>query len=268
VQIAHIVDGQGEGGSVSVAVHDYTTTGLRAEGRWFYIGMALVCALIAFLGFLPTYWLPMAQRTLDVAPVVHLHGIVFYTWTLFLVMQTSLVASGRTAIHRQTGKLGVAIAALMVVTGVLVAGNSVAVARADGFADQAHAFSIIPLSAILFFAVVVAIAVANVRRPDIHKRLMLLATITILGAPIARWFLVTMAPADAVGPPPVMISVFPSLITNLLLAVAVLHDWRRHGRVHRAYVYGFTALVALQVLRIPVSQSSAWHSFVGWLFGV
>jgi hypothetical protein len=247
---------------------EHLGVGVRVDGRWFYVGMASVCVLIAFLGFAATYWLPLAAGTLEVAPVVHLHGAVFSIWTLFLVLQTSLVANGRTGLHRRTGKVGVAIAALMLILGVMVAANSLASARAAGFADQAHAFLVVPLSSILFFATLISLAIANIRRPDVHKRLMLIATIAILQAPIARWILVALAPADALGPPPVAITLIAAVITDLLLVAAMLFDWKRRGHVHRTYVYGFAALVAVQVLRLPVSESSAWLTFAVWFGNV
>src|SRR6185369_3902292 len=101
--------------------------------------------------------------------------------------------------------------------------------------DAGVAFAIVPLSGILFFAVVFSLAVANTRRPEMHKRLMLLAGISILDAAVARWFLTFLAPAGAVGPPPIEITIAPALVAYLLLVVAIVHDWRRQGRPHPVY---------------------------------
>ncbi len=38
-----------------------------------------------------------------------------------------------------------------------------------------------------FFAVLVIFAIVEVREPETHKRLMLVATISILGTAVARW---------------------------------------------------------------------------------
>jgi hypothetical protein len=249
---------------MSITHEDRGSIGVRADARWFYVWTAIVCVLFAFFGFAPTYWLPLATGALTVNPVVHLHGAVFFSWTLFLVLQTSLVANGRTAKHRQTGMIGVALAGLMLITGVMVTAHSLAGATAAGFALEGRIFSIVPLTGVVFFAILVGFAIANVRHPDVHKRLMLIATVSILEAPVARWFLVAMAPADAVGPPPVTITVMPAIVVNLLLIAIIVWDWKLRGRVHRAYVYGFGAFLALQVLRIPLSESSAWLSFATW----
>jgi len=77
-------------------------------------------------------------------------------------------------------------------------------------------------------------------------------------AATARVFLTFFAPAGAVGPPPVFVSVPPGLLVDLLIVVAMVHDWRTRGRPHRVYVIGGAALVALQVLCVPISMTPVW----------
>jgi hypothetical protein len=101
---------------------------------------------------------------------------------------------------------------------------------------------------------------------DWHKRLMLVAAISILDAPIARWFITFLAPPDLPpGPPPVAVDLGPSLVALLILLVAMLLDWRRRGRLHPAYAIGAGAYVLLKIVQVPLSQTQAWHAFAGWL---
>jgi len=123
----------------------------RVSGRRFYVCMALAFVLIAFGGFIPTYWAKLASGTFAGAPVLHVHGLFFFTWTLFFLVQTSLVASGRTLDHRTWGVAGVAIATGMAFTVVLAAINSMKVADAIGMGDAARRFSIVSLSALVLF---------------------------------------------------------------------------------------------------------------------
>src|SRR5437588_339042 len=153
------------GEPASVAVH--------RQAKFFYLYMALSCTAVAFLGFLPTYWLPMAAGAFQARPIVHVHGMVFFAWTLLFVFQTSLATSGQIARHRAAGFIGVSLATAMTIFGTLVAVNQMRTATALGQPDAGKAFAIVPLGSIAFFAAVVAIAVGNVRRPDVHKRLML-----------------------------------------------------------------------------------------------
>src|SRR5665811_2564326 len=132
---------------------------------------------VAFLGFAPTYWLPLAAGSFASTPVVHFHGMLFFSWTLYFAFQTWLAASGRTARHRTIGMIGVSLATAMTIFGFLVAVNVMKRSAAMGQTDAGIAFAIVPLSGLLFFAVVFTLAVAATRRPETHKRLMLLAGI-------------------------------------------------------------------------------------------
>ncbi len=225
--------------------------------------MALACAAVAFLGFAPTYWLPLASGSFSATPVVHIHGLLFFSWTLFFAFQTWTAASGQVMRHRELGMIGVSLATAMTIMGFLVSVNTMKRAAALGQTDAGIAFAIVPLSGILFFAVVFALAVANRRKPEIHKRLMLLAGISILDAAVARWFLTFLAPPGPAGPPPVPITIPPALVAYLLVVVAIVHDWRTRGRPHPVYVYGGLALVAVKLLNWPISMTSVWHSLAG-----
>jgi hypothetical protein len=236
--------------------------------QYFYFYMALSCMAVAFLGFAPTYWVPMASRSFPPIPVLHVHGLLFFTWTVYFSFQTWLAASGRVATHRATGMIGVSLATAMTIFGFLVSVDVMKRSVGLGLTDAGIAFAIVPLSGILFFAVVFTLAIMAVRRPETHKRLMLLAGISILDAAVARWFLTFLAPPGPPGPPPVPITIFPALIAYLLLVVAIVHDWRTRGRPHPVYLYGGGALVAVKLLNWPISVSPLWHSLAGGILAL
>jgi hypothetical protein len=220
---------------------------VAAPGRYFYFHMALACMAVAFLGFAPTYWLPLASGSFASTPVVHFHGLLFFTWTLYFAFQTWLAASGRIARHRAMGMIGVSLATAMTILGFLVAVHSMKHSAELGQPDAGIAFAIVPLSGILFFAVVFALAVASTRRPETHKRL---------------------APPGPPGPPPVPVTIAPALVACLLLVVAIVADWRTRGRPHPVYIYGGAALVAVKLLNWPISMTPAWHSLAGGILAL
>jgi hypothetical protein len=239
-----------------------------SHARYFYFYMALACVAVAFLGFAPTYWLPMASGKMPPMPVVHFHGLLFFAWTLFFAFQTWLAASGQITRHRTIGMVGVSLATAMTIFGFLVAVNAMKRSAALGLTDEGIAFAIVPLSGILFFAVVVTLAIAAVRQPETHKRLMLLASISLLDAAVARWFLTFLAPPGPLGPPPVPVTLPPAFVAYLLLVAAMVFDWRTRGRPHPVYVYGGAALVAVKLLNWPISVTSFWHSFAGGILAL
>jgi len=241
---------------------------VRSGTTYFYFYMALSCAAVAFLGFAPTYWLPMAAGTFKANPVVHIHGLIFFSWTLYFVFQTWLAASGRIARHRAVGMIGVSFATAMTIFGTMASINIMKNAAALGLKDEGVSFAIVPLSGIVFFAIVFILAVTEVRRPEFHKRLMLLAGVSLLDAAVARWFLTFLAPPGPAGPPPVFVTIPPALVAYLLLVVAMVFDWRTRGRPHVVYVVGGTVLVLVKLLNLPISTTQAWHSFAGGMLAL
>lgn len=241
---------------------------IASPARYFYVHMALACAFVAFLGFAPTYWLPLAHRSLSVSPVIHFHGFLFFTWTVFFAFQSWLAASGRVLRHRAVGLAGISLATAMVIFGFLVSVDVMKRAALLGQADAGIAFSIVPLSGVAFFAVTFGLAIAKVRQTEVHKRLMLLAGISLLDAAVARWFITFLAPAGPPGPPPVAVTIAPALVAYLLLVVAMVHDRRANGRIHPAYIYGGIALVAVKLLNWPISMTPAWHSLAGGILAL
>ncbi|MET0677138.1 MAG: hypothetical protein ABW175_15175 [Bradyrhizobium sp.] len=240
----------------------------RAQTRYFYFYMALACMAVAFLGFAPTYWMPLARRAFTASPVVYFHALLFFTWSLYFVFQSWLAASGKVVRHRAVGMIGVSLATTMAISGFLVAVHAMKRAAAAGLTDEGIAFIIVPLSGIAFFAVVFTLAIVWVRQPEIHKRLMLLAAISLLDAAVARWFLTFLAPPGPLGPPPVPVTIPPAIVAYLLLVVAIVFDWRTRGRPHPVYVYGGIALIAIKFLNWPISLTPLWHSFAGGILAM
>ena len=50
----------------------------HSQTGYFYFYMALACTAVAFIGFAPTYWMPLAKRSFSASPVVHFHGLLFF----------------------------------------------------------------------------------------------------------------------------------------------------------------------------------------------
>ncbi len=251
---------------MSAISFDNLRPGARPAGRpTFYAWMGGIFVLIAFTGFIPTYWAKLASGTFGGAPILHLHGAIFFTWTLFFFVQTLLVATGRTPDHRSWGLAGISLATAMVFTIVLASINAMRVAGAIGMADEARRFAYVPLTGAVLFSGFVGTAIVWVKRAEIHKRLMLLAMIPLMHAAFARLFAAAFAPADAKGPPPVFVSVPPGLMMDLLIVAAMVYDWRTRGRPHPVYWIGGALLLADQTLAVPLSATSTWMAIATWV---
>jgi hypothetical protein len=235
--------------------------------RHFYVWMAAACVLLAFGGFAPTYWLQLPAGTFVGSPLLHIHGALFSAWTVLLLSQTLLVANGRLDSHRAWGLAGISLATAMVVIGLAAAIQTLTIGLAAGYGDHSRAFLILPVSAIGLFAGFFVAAIANIRRPESHKRFMLLATISLLQAVMGRIFFVLITgggPGLRPGlgpPPPLAIGLVPSLIVELLIVAGIVHDWRTRGRPHPVWLIGAGLTTAVILLRGPLSGTSGWLAF-------
>jgi hypothetical protein len=237
----------------------------------FYVTMAYLFVAIAFGGFFGTYWLQIARGTFNGSAMLHLHGLLFSLWTLFFLSQALLVANGRVRSHRSWGLLGISLATAMLFTGLAVSILGLHERLDAGFGESARAFTIVPVTAILTFAGFVIAAIVNRRRPEWHKRFMLIATVALLQAAVARFFFLAATGGGpgmrpGFGPPmPIERTMTAGLLVDLLIVAAIVHDWRSDRRVHPAYWWGFGIFLAVQLLRPVIGHTQAWYSFTDFL---
>ena len=236
------------------------TADVRAQelSSSFFAWMAALCVFYAFAGFSSTYFIPMAEGSLrHVTPAVHIHGILFFGWTLVFLLQTKLVSQGNIALHRSIGMAGISLATAMVIMGLIVNWRAFAGALDAGEPSE-RAFRLLygGTQAMILFAALFGAAIANIRRSDVHKRLMLFATTMILTAAVGRLW----RPLFDGGPGSV-----PSLLVfatiDVILVAAVLYDWRTLGHVHRATIVGGAVLIGSQIARVTLPLTDTWQTF-------
>src|SRR3712207_7227817 len=109
---------------------------------------------------------------------LHLHGLIFSSWIVLLLAQTLLVAAKRTAVHRRLGWAGAGLAALMILVGTFTAVVRAKIVEVPPGSASPLIFLTIPLGDMLVFALLAGAAIYYRRKLDVHKRLMLLATIS------------------------------------------------------------------------------------------
>ena len=232
---------------------------VAASDRKFYSGIAILMAVIVFVGFAPTFYLRSyfgAPTTITGAttlvPMTIVHALVFTSWVLLFVVQTSLVASRRVALHRRLGIAGVVLAALMAVVGLTTAfGAASRGSTAPGFTPIE--FLVVPFFDIVLFVGFITAAVLRRREKEAHKRLMLLAYVSIIPAAVAR-----IRGLMVLGP-----ALF--LLAFMLPLAGVVYDYRSRGRVASVYWWGLAILLLSVPLRIAISSTPAWQSFAAAL---
>ena len=235
------------------------STSARAEAaydRVFYGGMGVLLAAITLVGFGPTFYFrwwfgPTATvtGTTTLSPLTYFHGALFSAWVVLFIVQTSLIAARRVALHRRLGVAGAVLAALMVVVGLSTAFAAAGRGAAPPGIDSLT-FLVVPVFDMLLFAAFVTAAVVRRRDKEAHKRLMLLGYLAIIPASTARL--------------PGLLPYGPLLFFGLAYGLSFLgagYDYWSRGRVSRVYWWGIPILLLSVPIRLALSTTGAWRSF-------
>lgn len=222
------------------------------QDRIFHAGMAVAFLITAIVGFGPSYFFKPIHASPPLPSLLHVHGLVFTAWLVLLIVQSGLVRADRVDLHKRLGIAGAVLAAVMVVLGLYVAVDG---ARRGTSADGMTplAFMIFPFGQVLLFAGFIGVGLWKRRRPELHRRLILLATICTLTPAISRM-------VDKR-------SLLAMFLTLGFVLIAMIHDWISRRRVHPVYIWGGAIILVSGPLRAVVGNSAAWQSFARFLVG-
>lgn len=216
----------------------------------FYVAIAVLLITMIFIGFWPSYYGPLTRGASEAPWILHLHGAIYIGWMFLLVAQTTLAAQGKIRQHRAVGNYGIALGSLVFAMGLLVSFVAPVMTYNAGTRtlDEAAGFLLIPLGDMALFGPLFFTAVAKRSKPELHKRLMILATIAVAFAAIFRM--------QALGLP---------LSAGLTLwfalpVICIAYDFKTRGKIHPVYWIGIAGMI-VAALRIPFSASETWIGF-------
>ncbi|HZM96141.1 MAG TPA: hypothetical protein VFB92_22115 [Vicinamibacterales bacterium] len=212
--------------------------------RAFFTGLSLLMVLAVFVGFSRSYYLKGLYGTPALPALFHVHGLLFTTWMVFLVVQTGLVATKRTPVHRRLGVAGGVLALVMTIAAMAMTMDQ---ARRGAAAptEMGLAFTIVPFFTVVVFPVLVGAALFYRRQPETHKRLMLIATLELVTAGVAR--------IPGAGSMPLFF-----VLTDIGLVAILVYDVIARGRPHTATVWGGLFLIATQFIRTTAGGTATW----------
>lgn len=248
---------------------DKTPSSTPSHSRLFYPIASLVLLGITAIGFQLFYIHGKAFPGRELTPPIHslliVHGVLMTAWMLISVLQPLLVATGLKRIHMMIGRGAAVLAGAMIFVGIRVA---IAAARVNPpdlkiFGLTPKEFVIVPLISIAAFAIFVFVGVLNRKRPEVHRPMMLMASLAAVSAALGRipllnaWYANTWL-EQVFGAFLVML-----VIGGLMLLVKCV--WSRS--FDRWFATGFAALVIMTVAASLMAKTQAWVNFATFLLG-
>ena len=231
----------------------------RHKSRFFLVASCLALA-VALVGFFKTFFLPSFRGTFSAPAVIYLHGALLFLWTVVLVTQSLLIQMRKLYWHRRLGYVSLGLVPCVVFStmaaGVYVLKRDLAL----GGGQVAISSLVGTFTSPLVFALLVAVAIVYRRRPEYHKRLMLLAMIAIIWPAFFRFrhYFPSVAHPEVV---------FAFVLPNCMILIAMLWEKLMLGRVHVVYLTAGVALILENLTETYFFDSSGWRVLANWLAG-
>jgi hypothetical protein len=239
--------------------HPSAPNAFAATHRWdrtFFLAFAAISWIAIVMGFSPEMGGHLKGLTPYPPLIVHVHVLAFAGWMVLFTVQVWLIRSRRADIHRRLGLVAFALVPVMVVLGVATTLVSRGL-RFEAGRTEMLAFMIVPLTDMILFPSFAIPGLLLRKDTARHKRLILLATVTLLPAAFGRWIgpwilvhygdgFLGFAAQSYLGP-------------DLMVLAAMLYDRLTRGRVHPVYFIALPWMLAVQAI------TSAIYHWEGWM---
>jgi hypothetical protein len=217
-------------------------------------------AAVTVVSFARTYYLKFLFGLSPLTLAAHLHGLIATTWLMLHYTQARLIAAHRVALHKRLGIFTACVGGVLAVHAFHFAVAGVAAGHAPPGRNPLQFLSV-PMGTITMFSLFLASALALRKKREWHKRLMFLASLSLILPAAGRLDSLIMVP---LGLPRAVIGFW---LTLAFVTWAWANDWRKLRRIHPAYVYGGVALVASVPARRALGFTDAWLPIAQWLTG-
>jgi hypothetical protein len=216
--------------------------------QYFYFFMSLLIVVVVVYGFSFTVGQNLLHPAVPRPLMLYIHAAVFSGWLVFFILQSILVRTHNVRWHQRIGWFGMALGISIIVLGI-----STAITMARFKTGQLHSgdedtFLMIPLFDMVCFTTTFVLAIYWRKKPEFHRRLMLIATCALTAAAFGR-FPERMLPHQ-----------FFYAGVDVLILLGVVRDLMVNRTVHRVYLYALSAVIVGQIVVIY----TVFHALPYW----
>jgi hypothetical protein len=225
--------------------------------KYFYFMMTLLIVMTVIYGFSHTVGENLIHPAIPRPFILYIHAALFTGWLVLFVLQSALVRTHHVSWHRRLGWFGAGFGALVPVVGVA---TSISMGRfhIHQLHDSDHALDlIIPLWDMVFFSAAFALAIYWRKKPEFHRRLILIASCALTAAAFGRF------------PPYILPPIIFYAGVDILILFGVARDWIVNRSVHQVYRYALPAIIVGQILvmYLATAKPAGWSRIANAMLG-
>ena len=229
----------------------------KKSGLSYFMLMGIIGFLAVLIGFGKT--LPVTLRNLKTPQIIYIHAGFAFAWLCLFFIQATLIRLNNFPLHRILGFFGFFIAAGASITMLPAGVFQVQTDLNNGATDTAYSAILGVTTTSMIFLSLVTAAILNRKKSEVHKRLMLLATILVIWP---AWFRFRHY-FPSVPRPDIW---FALVLPNLFIVIAWIWDKYKNGRIHPVLAWVGAFMIAEQTFETIVYDNGIWRAFAKWLF--
>jgi hypothetical protein len=225
--------------------------------RYFYFFMSVLVVVVVAFGFSQTIDMNLIHPTIPRPFLLYVHAAVFTGWLVFFILQSVLVRTANLRTHRALGMFGIVMGVGIPVLGVATALTMTRFDIEKLHSPTAATDMIVPLFDMVAFTITFGLAIYWRKNPELHRRLILVATCALTAAGFGR-FPAWILPS----------SIFYAGV-DLLILLGVARDLIVNRKVHAVYAYVLPAFVVGQTITLyaALHRPALWVSISHLILG-
>ncbi|XVJ65977.1 MAG: hypothetical protein HEQ40_07390 [Lacibacter sp.] len=227
----------------------------------FFVLMAIVAITAILVGFLKTFIIPILTGAKTWPWVIYLHAGFAFGWVTLFLLQSILIKSKKHKVHFILGRWAVFIALGAAITIVPAALYQCERELKEGLGQTAISAILGACSSAFIFLLLVVFAITYRKKPQVHKRLMLLATIVLIWPAWFRW----RHYFPSVQRPDIWFAV---VLADSLIVIAFIWDWAKNKSIHPALLYPGLFFIAEQCMEVILFDSNGWRMLANAIYNL
>lgn len=227
----------------------------------FFTAIAIIGIIAILVGFSKTFIIPLVSGTKTWPLTIYAHAFFVFGWVIIFLTQSLLIQNKKYKIHIFIGRWAAFIAVGAAISIIPASLFQIERELKEGLGQTAISSIVGSLASASMFLILVTLGILNRKRPQVHKRFMLLATILLIWPAWFRW----RHYFPSVERPDIWFAV---VLSDSLILVAFIWDWLKNKYIHPALFYGGLFIIAENVMEILLFDSKGWRVLANTLYTI